>query len=70
MVDASAYTESYLTENTPAEFFVEQKEVTLENYKVVLDRLDVLVSPCPKFDTDSSRLKHLVVDKSTSTSRC
>ena len=37
MVDASAYSESYLTENTPAEFFVEQKEVTLENYKVVLD---------------------------------
>jgi hypothetical protein len=37
MVDASAYSESFITENTPEDFDVKREEVKLENYRVVLD---------------------------------
>ena len=37
MVDASAYSESFMTENTPEDFNVKGEEVRLENYRVVLD---------------------------------
>ena len=37
MVDALAYSESFITEKTPEDFDVKREEMKLENYRVVLD---------------------------------